>query len=289
MISKLKSPISWPGGKSWMADDICALIRARRHRSYIEVFAGGLAVLAAKERSGIEVINDIDGALVNFWRVLKHHPEALMLEILPLNSRLIFQGCAPTAGGWEGTDIMRAAGWWYRNRVSFAGAGRSWGVRHFGGIDVCARHPEIVTMAERLQDVAVECLPWERAIEIYDRREALFFFDPPYLGGDVANYQAWSAGDLAKFAGVVQALAGQWILTFNDCPEVMELLGRYRVGRRVRKRAVNNSPKFGGRVRAATELVFASPLRNKKHRRPPAPGGAASRETKPGTTCSICH
>lgn len=51
------------------------------HRSYLEPFAGSLAVLFSKPRSAIETVNDIDGDIVNFFRVLRAEPERLAREI----------------------------------------------------------------------------------------------------------------------------------------------------------------------------------------------------------------
>ena len=56
---------------------------------YIEIFGGSGAVLLGKEPSKFEVYNDIEGELVNFFRVVKNRPAELLLELdlLPLNSR----------------------------------------------------------------------------------------------------------------------------------------------------------------------------------------------------------
>src|SRR5437016_2684503 len=78
-----KPPLKWHGGKFYIAPKIVALMEPHLH--YVEPYAGGLAVLLARDPAdpqlwkargsshyGVsEVVNDIDGRLINFWRVLR--------------------------------------------------------------------------------------------------------------------------------------------------------------------------------------------------------------------------
>ena len=68
-------PFAYYGGKTRLADRIVALLPAHEH--YIEPFAGSLAVLLAKTPSRMETVNDLDGLLMTFWRVLRDQPEQL--------------------------------------------------------------------------------------------------------------------------------------------------------------------------------------------------------------------
>lgn len=65
----MKSPISWFGGKYYLAHKIIKLFPP--HSIYVEPFGGAAHVLFAKEPSPVEVYNDIDSGLVNFFRVLR--------------------------------------------------------------------------------------------------------------------------------------------------------------------------------------------------------------------------
>lgn len=71
----MKPPIQYFGAKGNLAEKIVALMP--EHRGYIEPFAGSLAVLLAKPASKIEVVNDLDGHLMTFWRVLRDRGEDL--------------------------------------------------------------------------------------------------------------------------------------------------------------------------------------------------------------------
>lgn len=63
------APLKWPGGKHYLANRIVSLMPPHLH--YVEPFAGGLAVLLARDPEGIsEVVNDLNGDLAHFWQVL---------------------------------------------------------------------------------------------------------------------------------------------------------------------------------------------------------------------------
>ena len=79
LISKhrsMRGPLPYIGGKSRLASQIIAMIPT--HKTYVEVFSGGAQVLFHKEASDVEVLNDLDGEIVNFFRVCQlHHPELI--------------------------------------------------------------------------------------------------------------------------------------------------------------------------------------------------------------------
>jgi DNA adenine methylase len=76
VTTTIKPPIPYFGGKITLGPAIAALLPAHRH--YVEPFCGSLAVLFAKQRSGMETVNDLDGELMTFWRVLREQPDDLI-------------------------------------------------------------------------------------------------------------------------------------------------------------------------------------------------------------------
>ncbi len=79
MKAKLKTPLVYYGGKQTMLKHILPLIP--KHSTYTEAYVGGGSVLFAKEPCRFEVINDLNGEIVNFYRVCKLQPETLKKEI----------------------------------------------------------------------------------------------------------------------------------------------------------------------------------------------------------------
>src|SRR5438128_7504758 len=78
-LSRISPPLKWHGGKWYLAPKIVALMPAHTH--YVEAYAGGLSVLLAKDPDGVsEVVNDIDGCLSNFWRILQNEQTFARLQ-----------------------------------------------------------------------------------------------------------------------------------------------------------------------------------------------------------------
>jgi DNA adenine methylase len=69
-MKRITPPLKWHGGKQYLAKRIVALMPSHIH--YVEPYAGGLAVLLARDPDGIsEVTNDLHGDLSTFWKVLQ--------------------------------------------------------------------------------------------------------------------------------------------------------------------------------------------------------------------------
>jgi len=82
----MKTPLSYYGGKQQLAARILGMIP--EHQIYCEPFCGGAAIFFAKEPSKVEVINDANGEVINFYEVLKRDFPALERKIeISLHSR----------------------------------------------------------------------------------------------------------------------------------------------------------------------------------------------------------
>ena len=111
-------PLSYIGGKNRLAKQIIEIFP--EHTTYVEAFAGGAQVLFHKEPSNVEVLNDLDGEIVNFYLVCQHHYEELLRYLrFSLVSRKWFELLRTTDPGTL-TDIQRAARHLYLLKNSFA-------------------------------------------------------------------------------------------------------------------------------------------------------------------------
>lgn len=214
-----KPVFGWQGGKRWLVKELLPMIPA--HKTYVELFCGGGALLCAKPKSACEVINDKNSDLVNLYRVVKYHLAPLFDEMdWCLNSRQEFKDYKEQRGL---TDIQRAARWMMRMKNGFGGAAVSFGrARQGGGAAHSSKKGRLALLRAfntRLDSVVIENLDWKECIKLYDSKTAVFFCDPPYTTGKASSYGAWTIDDLAHFreAGLDQ-LRGTWILTIDDTP-----------------------------------------------------------------------
>ena len=168
-----------------MADWLCSLFPP--HQVYVEPFGGGASVLLLKAPAPIEVYNDLDQGVVNLFRVLRDPVLAEQLrqacELTPF-SRVEF------LAAWEASPdpVEDARRMLVRSQQGIGAKRKSsrngWRTRLTGGAPAAtwARWPDQVpAFVARLRQVAIECLPWQRVLEIYDGPGSLFYCDPPYL------------------------------------------------------------------------------------------------------------
>lgn len=221
-VSPFKPAFPHPGGKGRLLAHILPLVPA--HKVYIEPFAGAAAVLLAKAPAALEVINDIDGDMVTFYRYVKYHREALLAELAtwPGNSSRNFADMLRNPGY---TDLQRAARWYWLKVSSFGAMGTRWGRerRSYHGFNP-TRHGELIdALAARLAKVMIEGRDWQEVVDWYDNPEAFIFFDPPYIAcGDTA-YTAFAPADMRRVRDRLDTLAGKWLLTCDDSPVCREI------------------------------------------------------------------
>ena len=216
------------GGKRNLARRICALIDAIDHDGYAEPFVGmGGIFLRRSTQPRTEVINDISGDVVTFFRVLQeHYPYFIDMLRWRLASRNEF---ARLAGQdpQRLTDLQRAARFLYLQRLAFGGkvSGRNFGVdkRSAARFNVTRLEPLLADIHERLAGVVIEQLTFAQFIERYDRAGMLFYCDPPYF--DCENDYGpgvFGREDFSRLAELIRAAAGKIIISINDRPEVRE-------------------------------------------------------------------
>ena len=110
----MNSLIGYFGGKSRLAKQI--IERMPEHHCYCEPFAGAAWVFFKKDPSKVEILNDLDGELANFWRVVQKHPEAFVEQFnRALVSRELFTQAKDSVPSTL-TDLERAARYYYLQR-----------------------------------------------------------------------------------------------------------------------------------------------------------------------------
>lgn len=184
----MRTPLTYYGGKQRMAPDIVALMPS--HQVYLEPFAGGAAVFFHKPRVQRETLNDLDGAVSNFWHVVRDEPLELAraLELTPY-SRDEFHECRAGLDEELG-GVERARRLIVTIDQSFSRGGDSWSPPSLRADRRGRWQPgtwenvpeKIVAAATRLRGVALENADAIPMLSRWDLPECLIYCDPPYTG-----------------------------------------------------------------------------------------------------------
>lgn len=178
----MTSPIKYYGGKAAIAKKVIALFPS--HERYVEVFGGSGSSLFAKRPSKVEVLNDIDGELVNFFGTLKTNGEGLRDRLeLTLYSRSEYDLARDEYSDTE-DPVERAARYFLLVQQSLNGRYNGGWSRDFhqNRAKVYFHAVAKLTAAvKRLQGVVVENRDFRQLIPEFDAPDVLFYCDPPYV------------------------------------------------------------------------------------------------------------
>ena len=209
------------GGKYRMLPRLLPILDAIPHELYCEPFCGGGAVLLAKRPAIREVLNDIDGEIINLFKQATKDPRGLYrhFKYIP-ESRAYFYELLNMQNVESLSEQERAARYAYLNLYCFGGENRTYGLTRVRSRLRSNYYKRLLAFAKRMQPVALECVDWRRCIEIYDTPKTLFFIDPPYMGNEAKSYKAWKIEDVQQLKETLDNLRGRWVVTLNDAPEI---------------------------------------------------------------------
>lgn len=273
------TPLRYPGGKSKLGPLLGAILKRNRllDATYAEPYAGGagaaLFLLFRGWASRIH-LNDIDPAVVSFWRAILTHPEkfAKLIETVPL-----------TVAEWERQrDVYRSAevgfglgfAFFYLNRTNRSGimnGGVIGGKEQTGEWKIDARFPR-ETLATRVRAIAglrravtverTDALEFLSTIARQKARKQFVYLDPPYYHKGSALYlNSYTPADHQRIARRLGRLSTPWVLTYDDCAETRALYATHRIHRSdVSYSALEN--KRGSEIMVLhPDLRLPSPLR----------------------------
>lgn len=221
----MNSFISWIGGKKLLKKKIIEQFPEHFER-YIEVFGGaGWVLFDIEKHAPMEVYNDMNGELVNLFRCVKFHPEAIQKELeWILISREQFFDCVAQNSIRGMTEIQRAARFYCRIKLSFGSDLRSFGVR---ARDLDKTISYLQEVSKRLNKVVIENADFERLIKTYDRENSLFYLDPPYYEAEKYYPDRFMPEDHIRLRDALSKIRGKFILSYNDCHEIRQLYDGY--------------------------------------------------------------
>lgn len=247
--------VPWIGGKRRLAKHI--LPRFPDHTCYVEPFAGGAALFFLKTPSDVEVLNDINGELVNLYRVVKHHLDEFVRQFRwALCSRQDFlwqqQARVETL-----TDIQRAARFYFLQKLSFGGKveGQTFGTATMTPprLNFLRIEEDLSAAHMRLARTHIEHLGWEECLRRYDRPHTLFYLDPPYWGTEGYGVD-FGLEQYARMADLALSCAGKVIISVNDIPEMREAFA----GLLIETTDITYTVGGGGRSGRKSELIICN-------------------------------
>ncbi len=222
----MNSFLSWVGGKNYLKKEIVSRF-PEEYDKYIEVFGGAAWVLFYKEKRGYEVYNDLNSDLVNLFKCVKFHLPEIKRELSGiLNSRQLFNEMKESCNFIGLTDIQRAARFFMIIKTSYGSKGQ-----HFGCVkkDINVMIDFLDRIQERLSNVIIENMRFEKIIERYDKKNVLFYLDSPYYGTEKYYQVQFSKEEHIKLAEILKNIEGKFILSYNDCDYVRELYSEFNI------------------------------------------------------------
>ena len=215
---KLKSPLFWMGGKYHIANWIISYFDYSV-KTYLELFGGAGHILFKKKPHKIEIFNDIDGEIINFFLILKEKKDELKqeLEKIPYSREIfnLFSKQNPE----ESSNLERAVRWFYIIRNSFSGipnTGWSYGFasnhakHYFNSLNL------FDLVQKRIKNVQFENRDYRKilsAITKEKQKDILIYVDPPYF--DVNYYTTiWKKEDHEELAEWLNKLNCKIVISY---------------------------------------------------------------------------
>lgn len=230
----MKTPIKWVGGKSKMVNKLLPLIP--KHRCWVEVFGGAGWLTFAKDEklSNVEILNDYDSGLMNFYNVVKHMPEEFIKSFeYTLVSRELFDEYKMKWKTGSISDPVEKAHIFYY--LVNSGFGSDMKNPVFGTkkqdrnrLRLEQLDSNIRESHNRLIKTTIENLEFERCIKKYDDEKTFFYLDPPYR--KTKPYAIpFSDADYERLADICKNMDGMFLMTINNDEYIKELFKDFNI------------------------------------------------------------
>lgn len=190
------------------------------HWCYVEVFGGGAPLLLNKSPSPVEIYNDVDGDLVNLFRVVRENLDEFLrrTEWLLVSRQQYYEFLHNYRDIKDPVD--RAVAYWYIIRLSFMGkfgGGFSTSTKNNHAKSFWNTVEKLRLIHERLKNVVIEQLDFREVLKKYDSKETFFYLDPPHLyastekGKDYYR-EKFTDNDYMELLRILEGIRGKWLL-----------------------------------------------------------------------------
>lgn len=223
----MKTPISYYGGKQSMAKKIINLIPS--HKVYVEPFFGGGAIFWAKTKSEVEIINDTNGMVINFYEQLKLNFLKLQKMVAAtLYSRGVYKRAMVVYDNpYLFEPLIKAWAFWVVTNQGFSNKIGSWRSSH-------PRNKESLLienkknnftkgLQKRMDMVQIECIDAVELIGRMDTTDTFFYVDPPYVGANQGHYGGYTQEHFNVLLNKLSSIKGKFMLSHYPNEQINKL------------------------------------------------------------------
>lgn len=213
----LKTPITYYGGKQQMLRIILPLIP--NHKIYTEAFFGGGALFFAKEPSDVEIINDSNSEVSNFYKILKTRYAELQSRIeQTLHSRREY---ADSMIIYENphlfNEMERAAAFYILTNQGWGSKIGSWGYsvqdNKTSLKDFNKKRQFTDEYSNRLNLTQIENNDVIKVIQSRDTEDTFHYLDPPYLNCNQGHYSGYTLNDFEQLLTALTSIKGKFLMS----------------------------------------------------------------------------
>lgn len=229
----MKTPISYYGGKQNLTTKLLTLI-PENIKVYCEPFFGGGAVFFALKNpaSNIEIINDTNKMVTNFYEVVKTNFDELKQKVeATIFSRATYSVAhtmykMPHLFG----KVQLAWAFFVATNMGFSNKIGSWGLDKYGKrvkafLNKKLRFDE--SIAKRLEKAQIESKDAVSVIETYNTPDTFFYCDPPYINSNQGHYEGYTEEDFRRLLDALSNVKGKFILSSYPSAILDEYIQKY--------------------------------------------------------------
>ena len=263
-----RSPLNYTGNKGCLIPQILALMP--EHQTYVEPCMGSAEVFFCKPPAPLEILNDYNGDLVNFFRTIQSSRKLSLLLgrlYLSVNAEQLFQEnrvllnsvpnvlddlreTAEQAERLSWQEIRRAAAFLENQFYSFSSTGQSYGI---AARDITSRLPRLIAAYKRLRNAVILHRDYKDAIRYAAGPETFIFLDPPYRGTEdcypKGDFSSDEHAELFRFLHDLHRTYGgrcRFLVTYNNDPYIRALAEQHGFQASVVSRLDNMRQSKGG-------------------------------------------
>ena len=261
MKARINAPITYYGGKKQMVPHILPLIP--NHKTYTESFLGGGAVFFAKEPSELEIINDVNKSVINFYRETQSNFDGLKRMIDgSLHSRQAYNEAKVI---YELPDLfepkVRAWAFWILTNQGFAGKIGSWGYdkKPPGKVSRTINNKKLSfdqSLVSRLERTQIECTDALKVITNRDSPDTFHYIDPPYVGTNLGHYGGYNEQHYEELLTLCSRLEGKFMLSNFPGDQLSDHISKNKWEVKSFDKPLSASPKKEKKARKVEVLVM---------------------------------